>query len=381
MATLQETQTGTTQPDRPAQRPRAAWIHPRVIGAVVRRDFARFFFNPAGYVFIALFVLIAAAAAFGQPIFFTRNLDNLDTLSNLMPYLLLFFIPAVTMSIWAEERKQGTDELLLTLPANDLDVVLGKYLAALGIYTVALLFTLPLVGILLYLGQPDLGVTFATYVGYWLAGAMLIAIGMVASQLTSNVTVAFIIGAFLSAIPVFPSLIIPLLIGGSGDSSLLRVIEDLSLPEQMHDFGTGLIPLSGVFYFLSAAAAVLFINMLLLGRRHWAGGERSAGHWGHSIARALAVIVAVASLNILVARAGAEADVSEERLHTLSPDSIKLLGQIPKDKPVYIQAFYSPEVPRDFVATKDDLLGLLRAYAARSGDRVRLNLVETPLYS
>ena len=381
MTTLQETQTDTTKSEVPAPRRRTAWIHPHVIRAVVKRDFTRFFFNPAGYVFIALFVLISAAAAFGQPVFFTRNLDNLDTLSGMMPYLLLFFIPAVTMSIWADERKQGTDELLLTLPANDLDVVLGKYLAALGIYTVALVFTLPLVCLLLYLGQPDLGVTFATYVGYWFAGAMLIAIGMVASQLTSNVTVAFIVGAALSAIPVFPSLIAPLLIGGWADSWVLRVIEDLSLPEQMHDFGTGLLPLSGIFYFLSAAAAVLYINVLLLGRRHWAGGERSGGHWTHSIARAAAVVVVVASLNVLVGRTGVQADVSEERLHTLSPDSIKLLGQIPKDRPVYVQAYYSPEVPRDFVSTKDDLIGLLKAYAARSGDRVRLNLVEAPLYS
>src|SRR5262249_44080656 len=166
----------------------------------------------------------------------------------------------------------------LTLPAHDLDVVLGKYLAAVGIYTVALGFSLSHVVVLSFLGSPDLGVMFATYLGYWLMGAMLIALGMVASLLSSNVTVAFILGALFCSVPIFFDWV------GSGfGGPLRRQIEDWSVPAQFHDFGTGVIPLSGLFYFIALAAAMLYLNMVLLGRRHWAGGEASKGNWVHSL--------------------------------------------------------------------------------------------------
>ncbi len=376
VTTLQKKPTSPALAGEPSGAGRAWPFRPHVIGAVFKRNFAGYFSNPAGYVFITLFVLVCSWVEFYQPIFFANNLANLDPLNEKMPYLLLFFIPAITMSLWAEERRQGTDELLFTLPAHDVDVVLGKYLAALGIYTVALGFSLSLVLILAYLGRPDLGVMFATYLGYWLMGAMLIAVGMVASLLSSNVTVAFILGAVFAAIPVFAGLI-----GSPTGRGVRRQLEDLSVPSQFHDFGTGMVRLSGVFYFLSLALAMLYVNMVLLGRRHWAGGEASRGRWVHSAVRIASVVLALASLNVLVGRTGFGMDVTSERLNTLSPETIALIKQIPKDRPVFVQAYYSPEVPREFVETKADLIALLKEYAAWGGDRIRLNLVEAELYS
>jgi ABC-2 type transport system permease protein len=246
-----------------------------VLGAVFRRNFLSYFLNPTGYLFICVFVLLSTFTAFCTNEFFNANLANLGQLNKYFPLIMLVFIPAITMAMWADERRQGTDELLLTIPGGDFDIVFGKFLAAVAIYTVALVFSAICHLVMLrWLGQPDLGLFAGTYAGYWLVGIAMLAIGMVASFLTGNLTIGYILGLVFN---------VPLVMAAFADNTMsvdkALLVKRWSIAEQFADFGRGVISLSGVTFFLMIVAVMLYLAMVLIGRRHWLSGVSGMPGW------------------------------------------------------------------------------------------------------
>ncbi|WP_373651176.1 MULTISPECIES: Gldg family protein [unclassified Schlesneria] len=341
-----------------------------VVLAVFKRNFWSYFSGVIGYLFIVVFVFLGAFAAF-QEKFFANNVASLDQLNEWFPQLLLFIIPAITMGIWSEERKLGTEELLFTLPVSNLEVLFGKYLAVVAVYTVALGFSLTNVLILNWIGSPDPGVIMTTYLGYWLAGCALLAAGMVASQLTSNATVAFVLGSALCAIPVFAERLSFVLKSVVPEG----VFEGLSLSSQLKPFGIGLIPSQGLFYFVALAGLMLYINYVLIGYRHWNNGAAGTNMGPQYLVRSVSLLLILFGLGVVLSQKGFRSDWTAEKLYSFSSTTSQVVKDLKSDRPVSIQAFVSRTPPRDYVSVKSTLLGLLGQYG-QSSPNVTVRIVE-----
>lgn len=235
------------------------------LSAVLRREFAAYFASPLAAVFIVLFVAVSAALAFYLGGLFERGQADLQPFFAFHPWLYLFLVPAVGMRLWAEERKSGTLELLLTLPLAPWQAVLGKFLAGWALLGVALALTTPLWWTISWLGDPDHGVVVASYLGSWLLAGAMLAVGSAVSAATRSQVVAFVVTVvvcFLMLLAGYP--LVQDAVQGWAPRAAIEAVAQLSFLTHFQAILRGVLDLRDVLYFLLSILAWLAATVVIL---------------------------------------------------------------------------------------------------------------------
>ena len=220
------------------------------VGIITRRELASYFATPLAYVFILIFLVLANAFTFYLGGFYERGQADLTPFFTFHPWLYLFLIPALSMKLWAEERKSGSIELLMTQPVTLWDAVLGKFLAAWLFTALALALTFPIWITVNYLGSPDNGTILAAYVGSLLLAGGFLAVGSCMSALTRNQVVAFILGVMVCFIFLLAGYPLVLDVFRSwAPQVLVDTIASLSFLTHYESMAKGVIDVRDLLYF------------------------------------------------------------------------------------------------------------------------------------
>jgi ABC-2 type transport system permease protein len=237
----------------------------RALTAITAREFAGYFATPLAFVFIIVFLLANGLATFYLGAYFAMGQADLTSFFMFHPWLYLFFLPAISMRLWAEERRNGSIELLLTLPIPLTAVVIGKYLAALAFSALALALTFPIWLTVNYLGNPDNGVILASYVGSLMLAGGYLAIGSCLSALTRNQVIAFVISVvacFLFTISGAP--LVLELFEGWAPQALIETLAGFSLLTHFRAITGGVIDMRDVMFFATLIGVFLTATVIVV---------------------------------------------------------------------------------------------------------------------
>ena len=237
----------------------------RNVLTIFRREFVSYFTTPLAYVFIVIFLVMAGMLTFFVGNFFDRGQADLRPFFAFHPWLYLVLIPALSMRLWAEERKSGTIELFLTLPIRMTEAVVGKFLAAWCFAGIALALTFPFWITVNLLGRPDNGVIVASYIGSWLMAGALLAIGACVSATTKNQVIAFVVTAAVAFIfTVAGSPVVLGLLQGWAPEWLIGAVTQISFLDRFSAITRGVLDIRDFGYFVSVMIAFLFANAILV---------------------------------------------------------------------------------------------------------------------
>jgi len=235
------------------------------IWIVTKREFASFFATPVAYVFIAIFLMLSGIFTFFIGNLYERGQADLIPFFNFHPWLYLFLVPAIAMRSWAEERKSGSIELLMTLPITVAEAVLGKFIAAWLVLGLSMALTFPLWLSVDFLGEPDHGIIVAAYIGSWLMAGAFLAISTCMSAFTRNQVVAFILAVVVCFLFVVSgsSIVLDAFQPWAGNL-ILDTVASFSFLSHFEAMAKGVLALNDVGYFLIIMVVWLYASLIVI---------------------------------------------------------------------------------------------------------------------
>lgn len=327
--------------------------------ALYKKELVSYFHSLLSYLFIVVFIVVLSWLFWQNA--FLINQVTMRGFFALLPWFFLFLLPALSMRLWSEEKKQGTMETLLTLPLSDTQAALAKWMAALTFLCIALLSSLPLPITLARLGDLDVGPVIGSYIGALLLGASYLALGQLISALTKNQIIAF-----LSTIAIaFVFLIIGLPTVVAKTSLLGRVLYHLSTQTHFENLAKGVIDLRDVVYYASVTTLCLFLNVVALRQRH-VSVQRGV--------RSLFVVGSLILVNIVLLPVSLRFDLTDENQYTLAAASKSMVRQL--SDPVTLKLFFSAEVPQDLLAVRQDVVDVLNEYKRAGKGNVVVEVID-----
>lgn len=333
--------------------------------AILRKEINSFFASPIGYLVIALFLLLNGLFLWvfkGEFNVLDYGFADLSSFFLLAPWILLFLIPAVTMSSFAEEKKQGTLELLLTKPISHFKIVLGKYFGALFLIIIALIPTLLYVLTVYLLGDPVGNIDLASVLGSYLGLLFLIssytAIGIFASSITNNQIVAFIVGVFICFLFYFG-------FDGIADYFSSPLIDKLGMNSHYKSMGLGVLDTRDLLYFISISLLFLFFTLKLID---------SKGFDKTQVVLLLLLPFSLILINVFSAKIGLyqRYDLTSDNRYTLSEEALNTVDEV--TSPILVDVFLEGDFPSEFRRLKSETKQILEEFSA-SNNNIKFNFI------
>ena len=338
---------------------------------IAGKELAHFFSSPIAYLFLAAFLGVTLFVFFWVEAFFARNIADVRPMFEWLPVLLVFLAAALTMRMWSDERRTGTLELVVTVPATSTEFVVGKFLACWVLLAVALALTLPLPVTVAMLGDLDWGPVFAGYLAAALLGAAYLSIGLFVSAKTENQIVALILAAFGCA--VFYVVGTPTITELFG-STVGDVLRDVGAGSRFESITRGVLDLRDLYFYVSVMAVFLALNVHAVDAHGWASHAATRRHNEHRI------VVGLVTANFLLANLWLSPvgflrwDATEGNQYSISEATKSYLREL--REPLLIRGYFSSKTHPLLGPLGPQLKNLLTEYAVAGGDMVRVELVD-----